>query len=87
MSDPTKLSRQQRRALERTRAKQYEQQPYVQLQRDVFAPFLEPGRVYLSDVYHDDWCPFLSGGFCECEPEIVMRRLAKDGSIEGETEQ
>ena len=32
---------------------------------------LEPGKVYIMDVRHDDWCDLLSGkGTCNCNPEV-----------------
>jgi hypothetical protein len=26
------------------------------------------------DVYHDDWCAVLGGGYCDCDPDIRVRR-------------
>jgi hypothetical protein len=26
----------------------------------------------LVDIYHDDWCGILSGGYCNCDPEIGL---------------
>ena len=33
----------------------------------------EPGEFLEVDVYHDAWCPALSGGTCTCEPDIRVR--------------
>ena len=24
------------------------------------------------DVYHDDWCRIYRGGYCNCEPDIIV---------------
>ncbi len=36
-----------------------------------------PG-LYHATVYHDEWCSYWSGGFCDCQPHILVRRLADD---------
>jgi hypothetical protein len=36
-----------------------------------------PGVVRHVEVRHDDWCALLvlvQGGFCDCEPHIVLRQ-------------
>ncbi len=33
----------------------------------------KPGTATVIDVYHDDWCPFLQGGVCDCNPDIIQR--------------
>lgn len=31
----------------------------------------EPGKVYATNVYHDDWCDLLKGrGPCNCDPDV-----------------
>jgi hypothetical protein len=30
----------------------------------------------LVDVYHDDWCAIHHGRFCNCDPDIEIRRLS-----------
>ncbi len=29
------------------------------------------------DVYHDDWCRIHHGGYCNCDPDIVVRPPAE----------
>ena len=31
------------------------------------------GFLYGLDIYHDDWCRIHSGGYCNCDPDIVVR--------------
>lgn len=26
------------------------------------------------DIYHDDWCKINSGGWCNCNPEITVKK-------------
>ncbi|MCI0464975.1 MAG: hypothetical protein L0Z62_49265 [Gemmataceae bacterium] len=26
------------------------------------------------DIYHDDWCDIYRGGYCNCDPEVELRR-------------
>ena len=35
-----------------------------------------PGQVTHVDVFHDDWCPALSGGVCECDAVVKVRGSA-----------
>ena len=34
---------------------------------------LMPGEVVHVDVYHDDGCPALDGGVCNCESDVRVR--------------
>jgi hypothetical protein len=36
---------------------------------------IKPGEVKVLHVYHDEWCDFHSGGFCNCDPDLVVERL------------
>jgi hypothetical protein len=29
------------------------------------------------DIYHDDWCRIYRGGYCNCDPDIVVRPPAE----------
>ena len=31
---------------------------------------IRPGEAYITNVRHDDWCDFWSGGVCNCNPDI-----------------
>lgn len=44
----------------------------LQLQREGKLP--EPGTAII-DVCHDHWCGIHKGRYCNCEPEIVVRKL------------
>jgi hypothetical protein len=33
---------------------------------------VEPGRVYVTEVYHDDGCGIFAGGSCDCDPEVRL---------------
>ena len=39
---------------------------------------LWPGQVTHVDVYHDDVCPALSGGVCECDAVVKVRGDPRD---------
>ena len=32
-----------------------------------------PGLITSVDVCHDDWCRIYRGGYCNCDPEIILR--------------
>jgi len=36
----------------------------------------EPG-LYITDVYHDDWCAFFDGGVCNCKPDVRTREWGR----------
>lgn len=36
---------------------------------------LKPGTVTLLSYYHDDDCPQLSGGACQCDPDMELREV------------
>ena len=40
-----------------------------------------PG-VYIMHIFHDDWCNFLKGGKCNCNPDIVQD-LIRDKTDKG----
>lgn len=70
-----RLSRQERRRLERVRAKALMRQPYItkQLQALSTDPTLAaPGTLTIGTVFHDEWCPKLSGGLCRCDPDLTF---------------
>jgi hypothetical protein len=73
----SRLSRQERRALERARAKAEADQPYIS---KLYPPeeALAPGSVTIALVGHDDWCPKLVGGLCRCNPDVVYERIGGD---------
>lgn len=31
----------------------------------------------LVDIHHDDWCGVFRGQYCNCDPDIVLRRLSE----------
>ncbi len=33
---------------------------------------LRRGQVHQVDVLHDDWCPRLRGGDCQCTPDLAL---------------
>lgn len=46
-------------------------------------PNMPPGTIRHLDIFHDDWCKVFSGGYCNCDPDIVYRAPAaqpKSGS-------
>jgi hypothetical protein len=43
--------------------------PYVKKIKDLA---LRPDFDYEIEVRHDDWCRALSGGFCSCDPDIIV---------------
>jgi hypothetical protein len=36
---------------------------------------LEPGRVDVAIIAHDDWCASFTGRECTCEPDVEVRRV------------
>lgn len=49
---------------------------------------LDRGTVNLAKVRHDSWCGSLSGGECNCDPDISIRTqggrmfwVQKDGTV------
>jgi hypothetical protein len=74
MSDPQRLTRRERRRLERVAAKAHLKQPYI-LRQLAAADAFPRGRVTIANVFHDDWCPKLRGGLCRCDPEITYETL------------
>ncbi|MFA5166575.1 MAG: hypothetical protein WC449_04780 [Candidatus Paceibacterota bacterium] len=32
----------------------------------------------MYDIFHDDWCDVYTGGFCNCNPDIVISRYKGD---------
>ncbi len=72
------LSRQERRRLERVRAKAVVRQPYITKQMQALStnPALAaPGTITIGTVLHDDWCPKLSGGLCRCDPDLTFEPI------------
>lgn len=45
------------------------QQNYLRKLSEMTA-YAKPGKVVHIDVLHDDGCPFLEGGDCNCNPGI-----------------
>ena len=37
----------------------------------------QPGAFYI-EVQHDDWCPKLKGGSCNCNPDVMEPVMAKN---------
>ena len=37
-----------------------------------------PG-LYILHVYHDDWCNYLKGGECNCNPNLVVKPIDQKG--------
>lgn len=37
---------------------------------------LKPGGTYILRVAHDDWCPFLRGGHCVCDPTFSAEEVS-----------
>lgn len=79
VSEPP-LSRQERRQLERAKAKAHLKQPYVDAitvaMADMPRDMVQPGSFNIAHVYHDDWCPALNGGFCRCQPEVAIEHVS-----------
>jgi hypothetical protein len=76
-----RLSRQERRRLERVARKAYLGQPYVLRQLADAHAFLR-GHVTIAQIAHDPWCPKLRGGPCRCDPEITDETLPVAGEAE-----
>lgn len=36
------------------------------------------GSANLVNVAHDEWCDIYRGGFCNCNPAIEIRHIAKE---------
>ncbi len=34
--------------------------------------------LYVVDVYHDDWCAVHRGQYCNCDPDVELRRYSGD---------
>jgi hypothetical protein len=78
MSDEHRLTRQERRRLERARAKAYMRQPHIaDLAAEADAGMFQPGTVTTQRVLHDDWCPIFTCGICRCIPDITYERGAE----------
>jgi hypothetical protein len=30
------------------------------------------GKLVEFQIHHDNWCPFLSGGYCTCDAEVTI---------------
>ena len=74
----TRLTRAERRRLERVRAKARLRQPYLEKQVAAIAadPSLAPrGAVTIVTVMHDARCPRPSGGLCRCDPDLAFETL------------
>jgi len=57
-------------------SKEYLDQPYVTRLRALYnACSPKPGEIYMADVRHDPGCPALSGGMCNCDPDVSLRVL------------
>ena len=69
------LSRQERRHLERTRAKAFRRQRYLQQLAETDPAQFQPGTITIAHIAHDDWCPKLNGGLCRCEPSIAFETV------------
>ena len=79
----TRLTRTERRRLERARAKARLGQPYLTKQLAAVAadPSLaRPGTVTIVRVLHDDWCPKLAGGLCRCDPDLAFEAVPGEGA-------
>jgi Fe-S-cluster containining protein len=37
-----------------------------------------PG-VYILHIYHDEWCSFLKGGECNCNPDLIVQPIDQKG--------
>jgi hypothetical protein len=33
----------------------------------------KPGTVTRTEIYHDGWCPRLSGGVCSCDADVRIK--------------
>jgi hypothetical protein len=42
------------------------------------AGLLPASGAFETDIRHDDWCGFLAGGRCNCDPEIKTQRKARE---------
>ena len=72
-----KFKRSEQAAEEATSA-EYESQPHIKRLLQLLAAGSVPaGRSVLSFVAHDDDCPRLTGGLCECTPDIRTSAVAK----------
>jgi hypothetical protein len=49
---------------------------YLKLLPEI-AKCIEPGGLYLSTIYHDDWCDFWENKNCNCNPASKTVTLAR----------
>jgi len=42
---------------------------------------LPKGQVYNVEIAHDDWCAIHKKKPCNCDPDIEIKRLERDGSL------
>jgi hypothetical protein len=52
----------------------FEEEAYV---RKIRALGLAPGYDYAIEVRHDSWCKALEAGFCNCDPDVIVRGRRK----------
>jgi hypothetical protein len=69
------LTRQQRRHLERVKAKAYPRQPYLAKIAAADPAQFPRGQVTIAHIGHESHCPMLSGGLCRCNPTIEYETL------------
>jgi hypothetical protein len=55
----------------KNRRPNYERRLLASAQRALDRGEVKPGRLYVNNVYHDDWCAIYTGaGPCNCNPRI-----------------
>ncbi len=60
--------------------KRYRHSYIPKVKRLVKSGQLHPG-VHVVDVTHDDRCPRLRGGICDCDPEVSVRPDVDDEMV------
>ena len=35
---------------------------------------IPPGQLSSVDIAHHDWCAIHAGGYCDCDPDVRLRR-------------
>jgi len=44
---------------------------------------LRPGFGNVVTIHHDPWCGIYQGGYCNCDPELVVTQVTDDGQAGG----
>jgi hypothetical protein len=51
-------------------ARRFKRQNYAPKVVEAAKGHVGPGKLLVADVFHDEWCRFLKGGDCDCNPDV-----------------